>query len=264
MLRVGDIHLEEEIFEEEVWSSNYPFIFNTRYKGKIASSTSVMSIWSYCGMRPAEEFERAYQVYASLPRHPNILQLYGICRSPHLTALVFHGASSLMHRLDYCKTLPSSQWMTHYLKFHQQHESAHNMLKAHNLHGWILDNSLVDETGKLVIAYFFPGPLDDFDLGTHIWTAFETNTFIKEDLLDYYKFLFMMMDPDDCHASTPGLLDKADAFQLSHPEINLPAYCLPGGNNLVLEVNGVDTTVEETGIVVTLLPNMTIRFQHSQ
>ncbi|KAJ7587827.1 hypothetical protein C8J56DRAFT_82990 [Mycena floridula] len=69
----------------------------------------------------------------------------------------------------------------------------------------------------------------------------------------------MMMNPDDCHASTPGLLDKADAFQLSHPEINLPAYCLPGGNNLVLEVNGIDTTVEETGIVLTLLPNMTIR-----
>ncbi|KAJ7587829.1 hypothetical protein C8J56DRAFT_1082184 [Mycena floridula] len=208
VLRVGDIHLEEE-----VWSSYYRFIFKTRYKGKIASSTSVLSIWSYCGMRPAES--------------------YGICRSPHLTALVFHGASSLMHWLDYCKTLPSSQWMTHYLKFAAQ--SAHNMLKAHNLHGWMLYGSVVDETGKLVIAHFFPGPLDDFDLGTHIWMAFETNTFIKEDLLDYYNFLLMMMDPGDCHASTPG------------------------GNNLVLEVNGMDTTVEETGIVVTLLPNMTIR-----
>ncbi|KAJ7587724.1 hypothetical protein C8J56DRAFT_81355 [Mycena floridula] len=126
-------------------------------------------------------------------RHPNILQLYGICHSKHFTALVFHNAPSLMYRGEYYKTLPSSQWISHYLKLHQQHESAHSMLEAHNLRGWALRTSDVDETGKLVIAHFIPGPTDHSALDPWIWMAFETNTFIKEDLLDYYKFLFDMI-----------------------------------------------------------------------
>ncbi|KAJ7587797.1 hypothetical protein C8J56DRAFT_82650 [Mycena floridula] len=113
VLRVGDIHLEEEIGsyldENNVW--------RTKYKGKImASSTPNISIWTYRGERAAEALEKAYKKYASLPRHPNILQLYGVCCSPHLTALVFHGTPFFMDRRDYYKSLPSSQWMTHYLK----------------------------------------------------------------------------------------------------------------------------------------------------
>ncbi|KAJ7587741.1 hypothetical protein C8J56DRAFT_81569 [Mycena floridula] len=50
--------------------------------------------------------------------------------------------------------------------------------------------------------------------------------------------------------------DKAAPFQLSHPEINLPVYSIPGWNKVV---NGMDITVGQTGIVLTLLPNMTIR-----
>ncbi|KAJ7587763.1 hypothetical protein C8J56DRAFT_1026458 [Mycena floridula] len=66
VLRVGDIHLEEEIGsyldENNVWM--------TRYKGKImASSTPNISIWSYRGERAVEALEKAYQKYASLPRY---------------------------------------------------------------------------------------------------------------------------------------------------------------------------------------------------
>ncbi|KAJ7587713.1 hypothetical protein C8J56DRAFT_81160 [Mycena floridula] len=50
--------------------------------------------------------------------------------------------------------------------------------------------------------------------------------------------------------------DKAAPFQLSHPEINLPVYSLPGWNKVV---NAMVTTVEDAAIVLTLLPNMTIR-----
>ncbi|KAJ7587604.1 hypothetical protein C8J56DRAFT_80260 [Mycena floridula] len=224
----------------------------------MASSTSNMSIWSYHGERALEELETAYQVYASLPRHPNILQLYGICRSPHLTALVFHGALSLMYRGMYYRTLPLSQWIPHYLKLHQQHESAHSMLEAHNLRGWSLEVSDVDETGKLVIAHFMPGPTVHHGFDPQIWTAFGTNTFIKEDLLAYYNFLFDMMDwPTYLPTSTlPSPFDKAAPFQLSHPEINLPVYSLPGWNKVV---KGMDITVGQTGIVLTYLSNMTIR-----
>ncbi|KAJ7587703.1 hypothetical protein C8J56DRAFT_1050945 [Mycena floridula] len=90
--------------------------------------------------------------------------------------------------------------------------------------------------------------------------AFETSTFIKEDLLAYYKFLFEMVFLSVYHdtstATLPSPLDKAAPFQLSHPEINLPVYSIPGWTKVV---NGMDTTVKETGIVLTLLPNMTIR-----
>ncbi|KAJ7587684.1 hypothetical protein C8J56DRAFT_80930 [Mycena floridula] len=56
--------------------------------------------------------------------------------------------------------------------------------------------------------------------------------------------------------STAIPLDKAVPFQLSHPEINLPVYSLPGWNKVV---NEMDMTVQETRIVLTLLPNMTIQ-----
>ncbi|KAJ7587536.1 hypothetical protein C8J56DRAFT_890448 [Mycena floridula] len=161
-----------------------------------------------------------------------MLQLYGICHSPPLTALVFHGVPYFMNQRDYYKSLPSSQWMTHYLKLHQQYEpaqSAHSMLEAHNLRG--------------------------------ICRAFETNTFIKEHLLDYYELLFgMIYRVFHPHTSTlPSPLDKAAPFQLSHPEINLLVYSLPGWNKVVHEMD-IDITVQKTGIVLTLLPNMTIQY----
>ncbi|KAJ7587757.1 hypothetical protein C8J56DRAFT_1165045 [Mycena floridula] len=257
------IYLEEEIEryldEENVW--------RIKYKGQImTSSARNMSIWSYHGERAEEELEQAYQVYASLPRlvqfthghivglshgrHPNILQLYGICCSPHLTALVFHGAPRLIYRWEYYKLLPSSQWIPHYLKLHQQNESAHSMLEVHNLHGWASCASDVDETGKLVIARFFPGSTDH--------SAFETNTFIKEDLLAYDKLLFdMIYWPTYLPTSTLlSPFDKAAPFQLSHPEINFPVYSILGWTKVV---NGLDRTVDETGIVLTLLHNMSIR-----
>ncbi|KAJ7587669.1 hypothetical protein C8J56DRAFT_1050903 [Mycena floridula] len=134
------------------------------------------------------------------------------------------------------------------------------MLGAHNLRGYTLRVSDVDETGKLVIARFMPGPTDHSAFDTHIWMAFETDTFIKEDLLAYYKFLFDMITWPT-YLPTPTLLgpfDKAALFQLSHPEIKLPVYSLPGWNTLVFEVDGSDTTVDVTGIVLKLLPNMTI------
>ncbi|KAJ7587820.1 hypothetical protein C8J56DRAFT_82891 [Mycena floridula] len=133
VLRVGDIYLEEEV--ERYLDQNS--VWRTRYKGQItASSTCNMSIWSYHGERAEEELEKAYQVYASLPRHPNILQLYGICCSSHLTALVFHGAPYLIFRPKYYKMLPSSQWIPHYLKLHQQNEvwsSFYCNISNHNL-----------------------------------------------------------------------------------------------------------------------------------
>ncbi|KAJ7587766.1 hypothetical protein C8J56DRAFT_82183 [Mycena floridula] len=187
-------------------------------------------------------------------RHPNILQLYGVCCSPHLTALVFHGTLYFMDRRHYYKSLPSSQWMSHYIKL-----SAHSMLEAHNLHSWPLRISDVDETGKLVIDYFFSSARDHSAFDLRICMAFETNTFIKEDLLAYYKFLFdMIIWPTYLPTSTPlSPFDKATPFQLSHPEINLPVYSIPGWNKVV---NGMEITVQQTGIVLTVLPNMTIRY----
>ncbi|KAJ7587527.1 hypothetical protein C8J56DRAFT_79910 [Mycena floridula] len=66
--------------------------------------------------------------------------------------------------------------------------------------------------------------------------------------------MLFMSDP-----TLPSPLDKAAPFQLSHPEINLPVFSLPDWNKFVFAVNEMDTTIQETGIVLTLLPNMTIR-----
>ncbi|KAJ7587729.1 hypothetical protein C8J56DRAFT_81400 [Mycena floridula] len=162
-----------------------------------------------------------------------------------------------MHQREYFKTLPSSQLNIYLSKLRQQHVSAHSMLEAHNLRGYPLEVSDVDEAGKLVIANFFPGPTIHSAFDPRIWMAFETNTFIKEDLLAHYQFLFDMIHWST-YLSTSLLspFDKAAPFQLSHPEINLPVYSLPGWNKVVHEM---DITVRQTGIVLRLLPNMTIR-----
>ncbi|KAJ7587752.1 hypothetical protein C8J56DRAFT_1082029 [Mycena floridula] len=217
MLRVGDIYLEEE-FERYMFVDHVGW---TRYRGHITTCSNMnMSIWTYRGEKAAETI-------------CIIASLYGICCSPHLTALVFHGAPSLIYRPEYYKMLPSSQWIPHYLKLHQQHQHAGG-----------------PQLARRPTAYSA--------LDTRIWMAFETNTFIKEDLLDYYKFLYDMIFPSS-YARITSPFEQTAPFQLSHPEINLPIYSLPGWNKFVFEVNGMNTTVKETGIVLTLLPNMTIR-----
>ncbi|KAJ7587803.1 hypothetical protein C8J56DRAFT_1165062 [Mycena floridula] len=255
VLRVGDIYLEEE-FERYTLVDHVGW---TQYRGHIMTCSNMnMSIWTYRGEKAAEALEKFYKKYASLPRHPNILQLYGVCCSPHLTALVFHGTPHLLHWWMYYESLPSLQWIPHYIKLHKQYESAHRMLEAHSLRGYPLVVSDVDETGKLVIAHFIPAPTAHSGFDPRIYTTFETNTFIKEDLLDYYKFLFDMVYWSFNHHTSSLLspLGKAAPFQLSYPEINLPVYSLPGWNKVV---NEMDKTVQQTGIVLTLLPNMTIR-----
>ncbi|KAJ7587826.1 hypothetical protein C8J56DRAFT_1026478 [Mycena floridula] len=206
ILRAGDIYLEEEI-ESYLDVNN---VWRTRYKGQtVASSMLNMSIWRYRG-------ERAVEVQLT-----------------HLTALVFHGAPYFMNRREYYKSLPSSQWMTHYLKLH-----AGGPQLARRPTGYSFD--------------------------PQICRAFETNTFIKEDLLAYYEFLFDMMSMSCYHSLTlPHAFDKAAPFQLSHPEIKLPVYSLRGWNKLVSSVNEMNTNMEETGIMLAVLPNMTIRLEGS-
>ncbi|KAJ7587749.1 hypothetical protein C8J56DRAFT_1026449 [Mycena floridula] len=201
MLRVGDIYLEEEIGSY----LDVNCVWGTRYKGQItASSTSNMSIWSYRGERAEEKLEKAYQVYASLPR----------ASIPWFP--IFHGPERVLYIIAIIT----------------------------------MDDTLSETC-----------PTDHSAFDPRIWMAIETNTFIKEDLLDYYKFLFDMMFMCLYHPkpTLPSPLHKTAPFQLSHPEINLPVYSLPTWNNLVFEVNGIDMPVRETGIVLTLLPNMTIR-----
>ncbi|KAJ7587704.1 hypothetical protein C8J56DRAFT_81081 [Mycena floridula] len=65
VLRAGDIYLTEEVSS----SKDKNDILETRYKGRITSVTSEMSIWCYHGERAAKEFERACQVYESMPRY---------------------------------------------------------------------------------------------------------------------------------------------------------------------------------------------------
>ncbi|KAJ7587621.1 hypothetical protein C8J56DRAFT_1026415 [Mycena floridula] len=268
MLRVGDIHLEEEI-ESYLDANN---VWRARYKGQImTSSTLNMSIWSYRG-EGAKEVHSFYHPRAltNLPRnlkrpikymHHCLVIWYLPLPTPHSSSIPC--APSLIYRPEYYKMLPSSQWIPHYLKLPEQ--SAHSMLEAHNLRGYALQVSDVDESGRLVIAHFIRGPTDHSAFDPRICTAFETNTFIKEDLLAYCKFLFDMMLLYFYHPTStlPSPLDKAAPFQLSHPEINLPVYSLPGWKKVV---NKMDTTVEDAAIVLKLLPSMTIRyrFQHSQ
>ncbi|KAJ7587843.1 hypothetical protein C8J56DRAFT_1165077, partial [Mycena floridula] len=141
-------------------------------------------------------------------------------------------------------SLPSSQWISHYLKIRRQHESAHKMLRQHG-------PDFIPVSMKRHAAYLNP----------RIWTAFETNTFIKEDLLHYYDFLYQMLSFDMLNFIIPSLPDQAAAFRLPHAQIDLPVYSLPGWpDKLIFAVNGMDTITDvDTGIELTLIPSTTIR-----
>ncbi|KAJ7587845.1 hypothetical protein C8J56DRAFT_942704 [Mycena floridula] len=257
VLQLGDIFLEEELLVSEYPNNT---LKTSRYRGRIIASPSAnMSIWSYQGSSADQEFEDKYRIYSSLPRHPNILQLYGVCRSPFLTALIFHGGGPLSRTVEHHESLPPSEYVAYYIAVIHQYKSAQTMLRQHGLrNGLGLTFSDVDERGNLIVSHFLEGESDIPDHDPHILKAFETNSFIKEDLLKYYQFVWRAWFFGDSYVYSSSTSDFTTSFQVFHPEINLPAYCLPT-DKFVFAQGGMHTMVTKDGIELTLLNDLCIR-----
>ncbi|KAK0211618.1 hypothetical protein IW262DRAFT_1413384 [Armillaria fumosa] len=54
----------------------------------------------------------------SRPRHPNIAQVFGVCRSPNLPAIIFHGSLRVPVG-EYMDSIPAQEFIPFYVKFVQ-------------------------------------------------------------------------------------------------------------------------------------------------
>ncbi|KAK0457982.1 uncharacterized protein EV420DRAFT_1643336 [Desarmillaria tabescens] len=106
-------------------------------------------------------------------KHPNIAQVFGICRSPNFPAIVFHGITQIPFR-DYERNLTAKQFVPFYIQLFYELESVSEYLSTHytfltpgfwagrghihlNEHGQVVVVAMVSEwyfTGGFVMRIF--------------------------------------------------------------------------------------------------------------
>ncbi|SJL07278.1 uncharacterized protein ARMOST_10621 [Armillaria ostoyae] len=91
------------------------------------------------------------------PRHPNIAQVFGVCRSPNLPAIIFHGAMQVSVSTYLRKMIPPKDIIPFYVEFLHDMESLSDHLTKYcppsKPESYTdMPNTYVNEHGKLVIA----------------------------------------------------------------------------------------------------------------
>ncbi|KAJ7572931.1 hypothetical protein C8J56DRAFT_1067274 [Mycena floridula] len=278
VIREGDIFLQHELC-----SCHHPFdryhdnqVATRDFTGTVKDSPKL--IWSYYGEQKLENFEEDYQIFRSVPRHPHILQLYGVCKSPGLTALVFHGVMPHAYAVYYCDNLTDPfEFCLQTYKLARQRPI--EILGQSGLGtGYTWRACPIDMKGNILLQHFDSNPKyrlrrlvhrdlpfpEFIDIDPRILKHFETKSFTKENLLKYYDFLFHAPGESHIYPSTLSIHPLFwELFSFGHPEMELPRY-LVHGHDCKLVFNSVshdETRTYESGIVLTLLPDMSIRFQ---
>ncbi|KAK0444180.1 hypothetical protein EV421DRAFT_1903294 [Armillaria borealis] len=87
-------------------------------------------------------------------KHPNIEQVFGICRSPNFPAIIFHGSTQIPYD-DYTSNLTAKQIIPFYIQLYYDLESLSEYLSRHVLHcpGCMADehNVHLNEHGQIVM-----------------------------------------------------------------------------------------------------------------
>ncbi|KAJ7587504.1 hypothetical protein C8J56DRAFT_942018 [Mycena floridula] len=261
-VKFGDIFLEEEIRS----STTQLGTDRTMYQGRVMASP--MLIHHYA--KSAEKFEQNYRNHSSLARHPNILQLYGVCRSPRFNALVFHGYASSSYE-TYHKSLSSMEFVSHSFRIESQWLSAVKMLEEHGFQSVATPRYAgVDPRGNLILDNIGPyfrwknaGYYNDHQ--HQMLTVVQDGRFVKEKLLEYYDFLasvyhYTAIDVI-AYWETDRLVDAP--FNIRHPRMDLPDYHAPNIFKPAFWCEGnrkqEKTIVVRGGIRLSILPDMVIR-----
>ncbi|KAJ7587876.1 hypothetical protein C8J56DRAFT_83591 [Mycena floridula] len=134
-----------------------------------------------------------------MPRHPNIIQLYGLCRSSNFTALAFHNAQR-NGVFEYHLSLSGPSFVTYLADVIDQLQSAANALLGHSLKPYtshILHHH-VDYAGQPVVDTFEParGPFTPYfapmafasDLKA-LASIFKDQLLTRSSLVEYYDLL---------------------------------------------------------------------------
>ncbi|KAK0430829.1 hypothetical protein EV421DRAFT_240958 [Armillaria borealis] len=89
------------------------------------------------------------------PRHPNIAQVFGVCRSPNLPAIIFHG-SMRVPVSEYLDNIPAQDFIPFYVKFLRDIQSVSDHLAENYAPGNPIDRDLtgayINEHGRLLVG----------------------------------------------------------------------------------------------------------------
>ncbi|KAJ7580555.1 hypothetical protein C8J56DRAFT_1058203 [Mycena floridula] len=195
-----------------------------------------MLIRKYEGLA-AKDWERDLEVFSAV-RHPNILQLYGVCDSRHFTALIFHSGHQSTFR-DYHLSLSGPSFVTWISGLLEQYYSAADDLRTHHLRPLIpLYN--VDHAGQLMVHTFSSCSSDG--------VIFNPKCFFKSLLEEYYDVLAMTCEM----YSSLGLtnFNVSMRHQEGTTTLHVPRPYIYGLNNWY---------PEEASVLCECMPDMSIR-----
>ncbi|KAJ7576498.1 hypothetical protein C8J56DRAFT_973092 [Mycena floridula] len=274
VLKAGDLILESQLrtarthFDLQEDGTFGPMLTVTDYTGRVSQSNSHVLIRRY---------EEAVNLHWTRDldclvgaRHPNILQLYGVCRSTKFRALVFHNTTTEMTVKDYHKSLHGTAFVTYLVEVGKQMEGACQLLKSHNLQrDCVIERAAVDTTGSPILTRFSPlrhdspwmhGPLFAFRqsppdewVTSALVVAMQNNSWRKEDIPYYY-----------------AALESLSSFRTHWDELDNDFHplCLkyPNLGVLPLHAEGLLTLEPDypsLPLIGEVLPNLTIRFRIS-
>ncbi|KAJ7580704.1 hypothetical protein C8J56DRAFT_1169085 [Mycena floridula] len=267
ILRLGDIILEAEqcclhLKYSEDSDSDRTLIQSVpiqEYTGRVGAKSG-MVIRKYDGVGSTSEWAQDRAVFETL-RHPNILQLYGLCLSPRFQALIFHGGPRSLI-FNHHKTLTGVDFLKFPLDIIKQFSSADRALKELSLKPFPNYWHSVDTQGNLLLGQFSPtktlfvprswpilaeaeAMLDDF----------RTGVFVRSRLVQYYQFLSILSSPMVSYSTfRPASLDENIGVCVMNRGTQTPLYTLSRNAlnlNLACHFN--------SDIELKLLPGMTIR-----
>ncbi|PBK74618.1 hypothetical protein ARMSODRAFT_481301 [Armillaria solidipes] len=147
------------------------------------------------------------------PKHPNIAQVFGVCRSPNLPAIIFHGAMQVSVHTYLGKMIPAKDIIPFYVEFLHDMESLSDHLTKYYPPSkpesyTDMPNTYVNEHGKLVIAaisqqYNLELPINAFHINSlrfHTRLIIYANLFRsslqKGDILPVYRTLIRYLSQD--------------------------------------------------------------------
>ncbi|KAJ7575664.1 hypothetical protein C8J56DRAFT_1032418, partial [Mycena floridula] len=142
----AEINVRDIILETELGSQSFHHDLRSdgtlvevaqirKYTGRLFYQPhQTMLIHKYEGLATTE-WKSHFNVLSAV-RHPNIVQLYGLCRSRNFTALIFHNVQRNRVR-EYLRSLSGSSFLTYIADLMDQFQSAMNVLQGHGLQPYV-------------------------------------------------------------------------------------------------------------------------------
>ncbi|KAJ7582053.1 hypothetical protein C8J56DRAFT_956750 [Mycena floridula] len=218
ILEAADLILESQIMSHEIFHDLQPdgTLQQTGrirdYTGRVVNQPTAGFLIRQYEEMAIPDLERDLEVLSKI-RHPNILQLYGVCHTKWFRALVFHDmtAKGPMNISEYHSSLSGPAFISYIMKIIDQYTTVWHLLDSHgvassrwfaghtanNSGGIIVDSFWSSELVPVVhkapcaLDYWFPSKYSTADYSglSHLHRALQTHSFDKSDLHYYYDVL---------------------------------------------------------------------------